>query len=309
MGRFIIKFCLYLFLAFLFLEATVRIFHLHNDSPDWYLDENKMYKRVPNQEGHAVFGNRRQQFSPFRINAAGYNSYREFEPTEDGVEVAILGDSFIEGLHQDYRNSIGRKVERGLSNVHIYEYGHSDFDLADQMYLVHTNKEEFEKVDFIIYELKYYNDLLRSEYSVKPRKVVFPLLRHSKLLVYLLDIGMIDPVKRILRKLSIGQKPRKDIEDNLTKDLIFMDNFIKLNSKYGLEKDKTAILLDTRQTNKAFLDYLEKHGIHTIDYGRGFEKSTNKPTTLIYDQHWNDHGRNLVANEIISFFKKNQLLE
>ena len=239
MGRFVKKVCLYIFLVFLALETLVRVFHLYNDAPDWYLDDNEVYRRVPGQKGYSVFGNRRQQFAPYHINNAGYNSYHEFEPANDKLEIAILGDSFIEGLHQDYRNSIGKKVENELSDLYVYEYGHSDFDLADQMHLVRTDSEEFEKIDFIIYELKYYNDLLRGAYSLKPRKVVFPLLRHSKLLVYLLDIGMIDSVKKLLRKLSIGQEPRKGMGANPDKDKIFMDNFIKLCTEYGFQKDKT----------------------------------------------------------------------
>ena len=309
MARFVKKLCLYFFLFFLSLEVLVRVFHLYNDVPDWYLDENDLYRWLPNQEGYTVYGNRRQQISPYNINEAGYNSYHEFEPTEEGVEIAILGDSFIEGFHQDYKNSIGRKVEMGLPNVHIYEYGHSDFDFADQMHLVHVNKEEFKKIDFIIYELKYYNDLFRGEYSVKPRKVIFPLLRHSKLLVYMLDIGMVDSLKRILRGMNIGQKPRGGIPDNLDEDTVFMDNFIRLLIDYGFEKDKAAFLLDTRKTSKTFLDYLEKNKIYVIDYGRQFEKSTKEPKTLVYDRHWNNYGRSLVAKEIVRFFKTIKPLE
>ena len=38
----------------------------------------------------------------------------------------------------------------------------------------------------------------------------------------------------------------------------------------------------------------------------GTLKASKTPTTLIYDRHWNDHGRSLVA-ELIANYYKNQL--
>nr|WP_298998217.1 hypothetical protein [uncultured Allomuricauda sp.] len=299
MFRFIKKIVVYVALIFLVLELMVRVFHLYNDMPEWYLAEDKTYKRVPGQEGFAVFGNRKQKTSPYRINQAGYNSFREFNPTEEGIEIAILGDSFIEGLHQDYRNSIGKKIERQLENLQVYEYGHSNFDLADQMFLVHENKDVFSKIDFIIFEFKYDDDLVRGEYKIENRKVVFPLLRYSKLLTYFLDIGMIDSIKKVLRNFNIGQTPRT--VDEINKKVIFLNNFEKLVQLYGLDKTKTAFLLDSRNTHTDFLKVLGNRNVKIIDYGPSFEKSKDVPTTLIYDRHWNNNGREIIASQVIDF--------
>ncbi|KAB7530481.1 hypothetical protein F8C76_02955 [Flagellimonas olearia] len=291
------------------MEVLVRLFHLYNDTPDWNLAKDNTYKRVPGQTGYAVYGNRRQVMAPYRINSSGYNSFRDFDPVEDEIEIAIFGDSFIEGFHQDYRNSLGKKVERGLSNVQVYEYGHSNFDLADVMYLVNTNTSDMDKIDFIVYAIDYEYDLMRDTYKVVPRKVVFPLLRHSKFLVYLLDIGMIDQIKKVLRKWNVGQAPREGVGKKIDRDSLFLHNFKTLTNKYGLEKKKVAFLLDGRHTSDQFLKYLSDNGIQIIDYGLAFQVSEDQgvPTTLIYDQHWNDHGRELIAEQIIDYFnKKNQ---
>ncbi|WP_394972485.1 hypothetical protein [uncultured Croceitalea sp.] len=304
MIKLIWKIMVYAFLIFLVLEALVRIFHLQNDTPTWYLDEDNVYKWVPGQEGYAVYGNRRQQFSKYHINESGYNSYTEFEPTRENIEVAILGDSFIEGFHQDYFNSIGKKIENVYPGIKVYEYGHSSFDLADQLYLHHVKKEKFSKIDLIIFEVKYKNDLQRNEYTVPPRQVVFPLLRHSKLLVYLLNIGMVDPIKQLLRDFNIGQTPLAERKGLIKDDKLYQENFKSLISKYDFDKSKMTLLLDSRETNISFLDYLEREQIQYIDYGAQFANNIKRNTTLIYDRHWNDYGRSLVAKSICDFLKE-----
>ena len=289
------------------MELLVRALHLYSDVPKWYLAEDNIYKRVPSQNGYTVYGNRRQVFSEYRINKAGYNSYNEFNPTEQGFEIAILGDSFIEGLHQNYYNSIGRKVERKLANIKIYEYGYPEFDLADQLHLMARNKKLFDLVDFIILEIKYPVDLLRNEYTVKDRELAFPFLRHSKLLVYMLDIGMIDPIKNVLRNFDIGQEPTIPNRSDLTKDSLYIANLENLLAKYPLDKKKWAFLMDSRGVNPIFMDFLEKGNIEYIDYGPSFKKAGNRPTTLVYDRHWNDYGRTLVARQIEKYLSDRQI--
>lgn len=302
------KILIYTVFIFLSLELLVRIFHLYSDVPDWHLTEDNIYKRVPSQNGYTVYGNRRQTFSEYRINSSGYNSYHDFDPTEEGIEIAIVGDSFIEGLHQNYYNSIGRKVERKLDNIKIYEFGYPEFDMADQLHLISRKKEVFDLIDFTICEVQYPKDFLRKEYSVKDRKLVFPLLRHSKLLVYILDIGMIDPIKTLLRRnFNIGQEISVLDEENLTMDSLYIRNFQNLLNKYPINKNNFAFLIDTRSVSPLFLDFLKNENFEVIDYGPAFEKAGRRPTTLVYDRHWNNYGRTLVAKEIEKYLSLKQL--
>ena len=99
----------------------MRAFHLTKDYPSRYVDEFGVEKWMPNQNGMSVTGIRRQNFSEFKINKSGFNSYREFTPTEDKTEIALVGDSFIEGFHQHYYNSIGKKIENKLKLGEIYQ--------------------------------------------------------------------------------------------------------------------------------------------------------------------------------------------
>ncbi len=127
-------------LIFLALELVVRVFHLYTEDPPRFIDEFEVEKRVPGNTGYAVYGNRNQRFSQFRINDQGFNSHRDFLPASDKFEVAITGDSFIEGFHQDVNNSIGNKIEFQLPGIEVYEYGYAGYDLANQMHLIYAYK-------------------------------------------------------------------------------------------------------------------------------------------------------------------------
>lgn len=314
MLKLFVKFILYTVLLLLMLEVLVRVFHLHNDMPTRYIAEEGVYKWMPGQEGYTVYGNRRQNFSEYHINDSGYNSYREFRPTKNGKEVAIIGDSYVEGFHQDYFRSIGKKVEEKMEGLQVYEYGHSSNDFADQLYLIHQNKETFDLIEHIIIGVKYENDFTRPEYKFIERKPFFPALRHSKLIVYLLSIGFVDPIKELHQRArsfqGLGFSKTENTTDSpkkkprINKDSLYLNNFKSLVSKYGFDKKKTTLLLDSRITNKDFMNYLSEANIDFIDYSKSFKNAGDRPTTLIYDQHWNDFGRTLVAEEIVNLLSE-----
>ena len=111
MKKFILKTIIYVLLILVIVEITVRVFHLYTEDPPRFIDEYGVEKRVPGNTGYAVTGNRNQNYSRFNINKAGFNSHREFNPTADKFEIALIGDSFIEGFHQDYYDSTGKKIE------------------------------------------------------------------------------------------------------------------------------------------------------------------------------------------------------
>jgi hypothetical protein len=71
MKKLIIKSILYVFLILIVLEGLVRVFHLGKDTPNRFLDEYKVEKWKPNQNGFSVTGNRRQNFSKYHFNTTG----------------------------------------------------------------------------------------------------------------------------------------------------------------------------------------------------------------------------------------------
>ncbi|WP_396590116.1 hypothetical protein [Allomuricauda sp. R78024] len=313
MFRLLSKIIIYLVLIFLFLEILVRVFHLHNDMPTRFVDNDNVNKWMPGQHGYSVHGNRRQNYAEFHINKAGYNSHRDFQPSIDGFEIAIIGDSFIEGFHQDYKQSLGKKVEDHIEGIQVYEYGHSATDLADHLFKIHNNQDSFDLIDHIIIDIKFEDDLLRNEYHrAKFSKPFFPFLKYSKLATYILNIGFLDKIKdvnRNVRSMFVKKKrvSEKEAPSVYEIDSLYMSNFKKLISEYGFNKKKTTFLLDSRVTSKVFIDYLDQHKLRYIDYGIAF-KNAKEPVTLIYDAHWNNLGRTLIAEEIVEFLRKEKLL-
>ncbi|WP_142786008.1 hypothetical protein [Changchengzhania lutea] len=315
MKKLFVKGFVYFILILCILEVYVRVFHLTKDYPTRYVDEYNVEKWVPNQEGISVTGNRRQNFSKYYINNSGYNSYREFVPAADKVEIALVGDSFIEGFHQHYYNSIGKKIENRLKGVEVYEYGYAGYDLADQLHLINKYQSQFDLIDHVILGFKFENDLTRGEYSIMPERMkleqpLYRNLRKIKLLVYLQSIGALDAPRDLVGKLVslLKRKDRSkenrvvDKEEKNELEQLYLLNFESLINTYGFDKKRFKFLLNSKNTPQSFLKYLDKNGYNYIDYSE-IDEST-RPTTLIYDMHWNNRGRSIIADIIVDNFKK-----
>ncbi|SHG36661.1 hypothetical protein [Flagellimonas flava] len=313
MKKFLIRIVAYIFLILVVIEVLVRVFHLYTEDPPRFIDKLDVEKRVPGHKGYAVTGNRNQNFSEFNINEAGFNSHREFTPSKVKYEIALIGDSFIEGFHQDYYDSTGKKIEQQLNGVEVYEYGYAGYDLANQLHLMHSYKDEFELIDEIIVYLNYESDLERAEYEPNFGRItmlsstVFKIRDNIKLLAYGSKIGILEPVKKLITgqgSENTSEDPEPEDEYEITPDMEqeYLENFKNLVRLYGFDKCKTTILLDSRKTSTSFLDYCEANNFKYIDFASKFEDAS-KPVTLIYDWHWNNHGRELIAECIVDFIK------
>ena len=204
MKKFIVKTVIYIALILLIVEIMVRVFHLYTEDPPRYIDEFGVEKRVPGYTGYAVTGNRNQNYSRFNINNSGFNSHREFTPTKDKFEIALIGDSFIEGFHQDYYDSTGKKIEDRVSDCEVYEYGYAGYDLANQMHLIKAYKKDFDLIDEIIIYLNYESDLDRGVYEPNYDRIKmlvstpFKIRDNIKILAYGSKIGILEPLKRMV---------------------------------------------------------------------------------------------------------------
>jgi hypothetical protein len=312
MKKFLLRTGRYTLFILVALEILVRVFHLYTEDPPRFIDEKQVEKRVPGHTGYAVTGNRNQNFSKFRINRAGFNSFREFEPATKKRELALIGDSFIEGFHQDYDDSTGKKIEQLLEDTEVYEYGYAGYDLANQMHLIQAYRKDFEKIDEIIVYLNYESDLQRATYKPDYGRIallsstLFKIRDNIKLLAYGSKIGILEPIKKLLT--GAKNKAPKALNDNREQNLVsvgvsdsvqktYLDNFKNLVAQYGFDHCKTSILLDSRKTPYDFLVYLDEQNYSYIDYGGTFEAAT-RPVNLIYDHHWNDYGRELIAKVV-----------
>ena len=312
MKKFVVKIGIYAICILLGLEMLVRIFHFHKDRPDRYLDEYNVEKWIPNQNGIWVNGNRRQNIGHFRINSFGFNSvYDEYDPKTNEKEIALVGDSFIQGFHQDYQYSLGQKLETLLNEEYkVFEFGYAGYDLADQLHMINAYKHLFNKIDHVVIYMQYTTDLKRDTYAVSSRfSLNTPLnqfLKQIKTVVYLRDIGLMDPITQSIEQMTNlmrGKMFSQEVPEDLEKeDLLKLENFKRLIEQYGYDKHKNVLLLDYSLCSPQFLTYLEQNGFKTIDYCTVFEVSKSPPT-FIFDQHWNNHGRSLIANLIAEYIE------
>jgi hypothetical protein len=315
MKKLVLKTILYIVVILLIVEIVVRVFHLYTEDPPRFIDEFGVEKRVPNHMGYAVTGNRNQNYSRFSINNAGFNSHREFLPSAAKFEIAIIGDSFIEGFHQDFFDSTGKKIENKIPDAEVYEYGYAGYDLANQMHLIKAYQSDFDLIDEVIIYLNYESDLERGLYEPNYDRIKllastpFKIRDNIKILAYGSKIGILEPLKRLVSG-NAFKEPKNgyqtnevdtvDDDEQRAIDLQRIENFKSLVNTYGFDKSKTSILLDSRKTSQRFIDYCRLNGIELIDFAANF-KSSKKATTLIYDWHWNNHGRDLIASTIATY--------
>jgi len=312
MKRLLGKIVLYGVLMALLLEILTRAFHLYFQYPVVRLNENQVVNYIPGQEGAFVLGNRRMTYSRFHINQSGFNSFHEFEPTERDFEVALIGDSFIEGLHQDYDNSIGKKIENDLSGkVKVFEYGFSGYDLADQLHLMHELKEDMDLIDLAVIYVNFDDDVRRDHYEVQTRanlenSLIFKIKREVKLLSYLNGIGLISPITDLPKRVkgSIGKNPETTEEgmDSIATDQEYIKNLNALLNTYPIDKKKSIFLINESITSKSFLHYCDSLSYKYLDFGKALNASREN-TVLKYDpmKHWNNHGRDIVAKVIADY--------
>ncbi|MEL0456420.1 hypothetical protein WJN01_09290 [Flavobacteriaceae bacterium SZ-1-7] len=317
MIRLIGKIILYTILILICLEGMVRVLHLYQQYPPYEINDLNVEVNSPNQEGYYVTGNRRMNFAQYHINSTGFNSYREFIPTENDVEIALIGDSFIEGFHQNFYESTGKKVEELLNNdVKVFEYGYSGWDLADQFHLIEAYKDQFKNIDFTLIYMKFYTDLERGEYEPNfyrvnlQNRLTYKIKDNIKLLTYAQNIGIFNPFSKLKNRLLGHNEIEKEYIDNYASEedtKKYLENFNKLAATFPIDKSKTVFLLDSKKTSPLFLKYCDSIGYKYLDFGPAMDAS-KKPTTLIYDQHWNNHGRNILASVIANYIKKQKVI-
>ncbi|ADV50393.1 hypothetical protein Celal_3119 [Cellulophaga algicola DSM 14237] len=308
MGKIIKKIVIYSILVLLLLEGLVRIFHLHNEVPRRFADDKGVEKWVPNQSDYSITGNRKQNVGHYRINDFGFNSVHEnYQPKSDAFEIALVGDSFIEGFHEDYINSLGQQIEKSLTNTTVLEFGYAGYDLADELNLIHAYKDLFDKIDYTFIYLRFTDDLDRGAYEESSRlsldTPISRVAKQVKLLVYLKDIGALDPLLQLPGRIkgfisgtkeSIPTDAEVAAQEKLKQEQS-LENFKKLVATYPIDKEKFTFLLDSSLCSPEYLSFLKEQNYTYLDINTVLSTS-KEATTLVYDQHWSKHGRKLIAD-------------
>ena len=133
MQKFLFRLIIVFLLTWLSLECVLRYFGLARFTiPTEQIGNNCMLK--PGYSGTYVGGGFGEIQSKFTINRQGWNSTVDYHILQDTqkIRVALIGDSYVEGLHSDVENSIGRQLDRLTKNRTItHEFGRSGANIED----------------------------------------------------------------------------------------------------------------------------------------------------------------------------------
>lgn len=163
MRRFLLYIASLLLLSFIGLEVLLQ-------STGWAVHSvpkaklNDSFLLQPGAEGVFRDGGRGEIAGHFSINRQGYNSLIDYSiPDDSAIYIALIGDSYIEGLQVDVEKSIGRQLEAMFdSPVVVHEFGRSGGNVHDYLILA-------QRADSLGYEYTFvlmsHKDLQASEPS------------------------------------------------------------------------------------------------------------------------------------------------
>ena len=258
MKKLIINFFVLIFISIILLESYSRYYYFSNSN------SKIQYQNV---DGNLLYepGSSGIYNKPFntkyKVNSLGFNSVKNNFTTDDKkTNVALVGDSFIVGFHSNIEESIGQRIEKLNSKINVNEYG-VEGNIID--YLLIYDKHNLKNYDKVYIFLTGNNDI-----SYKyPNAMNY----HKNFLN--ITKGCLK-IERFMyeRIISTTYKPNTDLIKKL-KNVIYVTHFN----------------FDVNLINNKGLDFLN------LDQ---FLNSQNERYNFDFDSHWNDKGRELVADFI-----------
>tara|TARA_B100000315_G_scaffold196233_1_gene187321 strand:+ start:43 stop:996 length:954 start_codon:yes stop_codon:yes gene_type:complete len=305
MIKLIIRVTAFFVFTLLIFEIYIRIFHLYDDVPKVRLDSNKLLVYKPNQNGSYNFGNRKEVDSKYLINSAGFNSAVEYDFSTNTPKIALIGDSYIEGFHQDVNNSIGRMINR-LSDYQCFEYGLSSWTLNDYLNLISSDSTLFNQFEYIFINLNpsdlqfslynYWNSEVSKLKVDKQNSFIYKYIYSNvKLLSSANQMGIFNNLGKKIKILSTNNQLESNNND------LQLKNFYEILNYFGIpinNKKLIFIFNSNLKYQESFLNHI-KQGYNFIDLSISFNQSADLPY-FRFDHHWNNKGRMLVAKEILN---------
>ena len=320
MIKLIIKTIIFSVFTLFIFEIYIRIFHLYDDVPRFHLDSNKLLIYKPNQSGSYNFGNRKEVDSKYLINSSGYNSTIEYDFKKSIPKIALIGDSYIEGFHQDVNNSIGRIFER-LAEYQCYEYGISGWNFYDYLNLISSDSNQFNQFEYIFinlnpsdiqYSLQYYLKSDDSKLKVdKQNSFVYKYIYNNiKLISSANQMGIFNDLRK---KVKIYSKNNQfELNNNDITELsnnTQLKNFNEIVNYFNISifNEKLIFLFNSNLKYEESLLSVIKKRYNFINLSIAFNKSEESPY-FRFDKHWNSKGRLLVAQEILHKINNKDIL-
>ena len=277
-----IEFFKKLFFTFLllvvFLEILIRLFGLATPViPGEIIKGN--YRLKPNQHGKWVKGPLKEINSFYSINSLGFNSVINYDLDSTKIKIALIGDSFIEGLHSNVNNSIGRRLELLVNKrISVHEYGISGWNAHNYIEIARKIKRNYKFIFVLISD----TDLIH--HSKNNPKINQRTIRH-----FVFDNC------HLLRYILINRNFMRFIHE---------DPSLK-NAKNVVIKPNYS-LLNSFPENVIFV--FENSNFHGVSNQHEYLRIAHNLTPFNFgsiDTHWNDNGRENCAKTISLFLDSN----
>lgn len=155
-------------IVLILLEITLRVFGFAaRTMPTKNVDGNYLF--APGDSGYWVRGGLGEIRNYYEINNQGFNSIVDYEGLDSAtINIALIGDSYIQGFQTDVRKSIGRQLENLLGPKYIvHEFGRAGANIVDYG-LVYNEYIKSKSYDYI-FVLVTDKDLMGSKASFMDR--------------------------------------------------------------------------------------------------------------------------------------------
>jgi len=287
MKRFILH-SVFLFALFgLMMEATLQWGGFVQDIiPKANINGDLAWK--PFEEGTTVKGGFKEMVSHYRINAQGYNSLLDYEQetASSKPRIALIGNSYIQGLQNHVEHSIGRWTENACKHqIVVHEFGRARGNLHD-FKAIYEEEVAGQQYNFV-FVLITANDLKQPKASFKG------LGRKADQIVAHQDNW---PNQLAIRHYLLGTHGLIEKVDRLRAKLLFQSS---------IKKNKLALDPDCLKDfgSEVFFLYEAKHlKPHLLNLpGNRFVEiiHVREPYDHGFDPHWNLNGRKNCADAIV----------
>lgn len=135
-GNYLFRLSALIALLLLAAEASFRLLPA-SDSPYTKFDKTfSILKFDPDHqnEGFQTSGNLAQRKTFWHVNNMGWNSPYDYHPCEDRLTIAIIGNSYVEGLRIDIDRGLAASLQNRFgARFHCYGFGYSGAKLSQYL--------------------------------------------------------------------------------------------------------------------------------------------------------------------------------
>lgn len=305
MIKFLKNIVLFLFLALLVGEIAVRVTNSVSEIPQRTIDNSKIQKYLPNQEGYWKGGNHK-----WTINRLGWPG--ELPNNYDNL-IAIIGDSFIENFMNPNECHQSSYLKKNISTHNFIEAGRSGVSLIEAMEiskqvdslkpiqtLIYINDNDFFESLSEVNTLSDITQLNLKNNTIEYGKMKSPglkkVLYNWKLLYYFYNRFPLSKNNATPEESKTDKSKKENSYQNHKENLKGLIAYITNN--YNIS-DK--VLVFHPNSNKEIIRECRNSGFKIIT----LDATNDKSWTFDHDSHWTCYGHKQVANQVANALKNN----